>query len=705
MADWYVSSAAYAAVTPYTISTAYTVGQFIKPSSPTLKLQWVMRCTTAGTSAATEPAWPAANNGTVTSGGAVFTNVTGQSTYGWSAAAGDMPTLIGGGGGAVRFLGGDRMFVSSDHSETQTASATYGSGIGTQSYNLALVLSVNRAGSVPPVAADLLPGATATVGTGGVTLTIELGFPVYFYGMNFANTGSAIAGIQLTSTQSKMGRFDTCVFYLSSATANQRFQAGSITNIIFDNTSVYFTGSSQGIVLTNDWELIWINTPSPILGTVVPAALFIPVTLTLAGLVVLRGLDLSALTTTLMAGGSGNSAGFKLLVDSCRIAPGVSRAVIALANNSRDDNELVNCFDGTNIINERWQSAGAVTTDFAVTLSGGAVDNAGAFSHKMVSTSGTNLDKIANMLLGFWMDVNYTTLGSSKTATVEISSNLTLNNDDISLELEYLGTSGSSLATIVNTLPATPLTAATAIATSTATWVSSLPPGIWNTLDMTGITLSGGDLTATATGAGGVRNTSSMSTTGKYYFEFTLNTYASGNSAVGVASPSAILASVGPTPLQASVMYRTGAIWTNNASTGFSLGTRANGDVIGVAVDIAAHLIWFRVAPSGLWNGSGTGNPATGVAGLTLTALGATVLACFGASVSGESVTANFGATTTVGTVPAGFTTVLPLGTVPITKQKLQATFTPQQAGRVRGRLRLGRVNTTVYYDPRLVIT
>ena len=63
----------------------------------------------------------------MTSGGATFTNVTAQSAYGWSAAAGDIPTLLGA-VGTNRFQGGDRMFVSSDHSETQTTSTTYGSG-------------------------------------------------------------------------------------------------------------------------------------------------------------------------------------------------------------------------------------------------------------------------------------------------------------------------------------------------------------------------------------------------------------------------------------------------------------------------------------------------------------------------------------------------------------------------------------------------
>src|SRR5436190_10011293 len=90
MADWFVSSASYAAVPAWAATTAYTVGQFVRPTAATMAAQYVFRVTTAGTSAGTEPTWPAANNGTVTNGGAVFTNVTGQSTYGWSAAGGSL---------------------------------------------------------------------------------------------------------------------------------------------------------------------------------------------------------------------------------------------------------------------------------------------------------------------------------------------------------------------------------------------------------------------------------------------------------------------------------------------------------------------------------------------------------------------------------------------------------------------------------------
>jgi len=469
VADWYVSSTAHAAVPVYTISTAYTVGQFVRRVTPTLKANWVMRCTVAGTSAASEPTWPTADNGTVVSGGATFTNVTGQGAFGWTAAAGDIPTLIGA-VGTFRFLGGDRMFVSSDHSETQTATTTYGSGTGTAGYNLGQVLSVNRAGSVPPVAADLTAGATVTV-SGAVTLNLDATFPVYHFGMNYVYTGSNAVAIGFAATGAKLGYFDTCQLYLNTATAACRFQGLTTSaQIALYNSTLRFGNAGHSIFMTinTTLQIDWMNTASAIQGTS-PTALFNAPNTLVAFATTMRGVDLSAVTGTLIIQSAGG--GSKYLFDSCRIAPGVVRYNAAGSVTTRDLVELVNCFDGTNVISESYTPAGAVTTEFTITLSGGATDNVGTFSHKMVS--GTNVDKYAQPLTGFWLDVNNTAIGSSKTATVEIISSASLNNDEISLVLEYLGTASSSLATLATSLPATVLTAASAVTTSTATWNAS----------------------------------------------------------------------------------------------------------------------------------------------------------------------------------------------------------------------------------------
>jgi hypothetical protein len=238
--------------------------------------------------------------------------------------------------------------------------------------------------------------------------------------------------------------------------------------LAMNNSTLRFGNASQTVgQSTGSFEIVWLNTPSAVLGTA-PTTLF-GLTNTSSWTIMARGVDLSAVTGTLF--GNGGASGCKLLIDSCRIASGVTRYSVSGVTNTRDLVELVNCYDGTSFISESYQAAGVVTTEFTITLSGGATDNVGTYSHKMVS--GTNIDKYVNPLTGFWLDVGYATTGSAKTATVEIISSTALNNDEISLLLEYEGTASSSVASFGTSLPATVLTTASAVTTSTATWNSS----------------------------------------------------------------------------------------------------------------------------------------------------------------------------------------------------------------------------------------
>jgi hypothetical protein len=78
-------------------------------------------------------------------------------------------------------------------------------------------------------------------------------------------------------------------------------------------------------------------------------------------------------------------------------------------------------------------------------------------------------------------------------------------------------------------------------------------------------------------------------------------------------------------------------------------------------VDCGTNSIWFRVAPAGNWNGSGTANPATPLGGLSVSAIAANGMSPAGLFfASGDAVTANFGDSAFVGGVPSGFTSGFP---------------------------------------------
>ena len=73
-------------------STAVTVGQTTIPATPNGRMY---RCTTAGTTGSGEPTWPTTNGGTVTDGGAVWTEMTPDFLAANASATGTEATYTG----------------------------------------------------------------------------------------------------------------------------------------------------------------------------------------------------------------------------------------------------------------------------------------------------------------------------------------------------------------------------------------------------------------------------------------------------------------------------------------------------------------------------------------------------------------------------------------------------------------------------------
>lgn len=471
MADWYVSSTKFAAVTAFQASHLYSVGDFLKATSPASGREYVFRCTTGGTSS-TEPSWSTAysDGATVTSGGATFTNVSDQSTYGWSAAAG---TLFCISNSAInRVSAGDRVFLSSDHSESLSGGLLYGFNGGTNSFSLIQVLSVNKAGSVPPVSGDLTAGAA--IGSSNSNVQVDAITPTYWYGITF-NPGSTAPFYISTSNGERTHYFSNCTITLTGSGARINQNGSQPVKVVFDNTAVSFNNTNQSIVGAAFMDLTWINTSSPIIGATLPTSIFTGTGINFM-LVTARGVDFSAQTSgNIFTISTGLQSACKLLFDSCKFNSGATlyNPTVTTGNATEiDEVEVVNCWNGSNVINERHNIAGDVTTETTITLSGGATDDVNTnYSFKMVSNA--RADKWVFPLECFTFDVENTVTGSSKTATVEIISSGTLNTDDISLQLEYMGTSGNPIASFGTTLPTNILASGSAITSSSATWNSS----------------------------------------------------------------------------------------------------------------------------------------------------------------------------------------------------------------------------------------
>jgi hypothetical protein len=178
----------------------------------------------------------------------------------------------------------------------------------------------------------------------------------------------------------------------------------------------------------------------------------------------------------------------------------------------------------------------------------------------------------------------------------------------------------------------------------------------WSRTDSFQVTFSNGDLSVAANALpnAGARAGRGVGA-GKQYFEVTMTPWAAGFTGVGVSLAGASFRPATDGTPSAAVLFLGGAISINNTTVG-NLGGQGSGNIIGVAVDRTANLIWFRVAPAGNWNASGTANPATGVGGFSISAIAGALFPYFTAANTTEAATANFGASAFSGAVPAGFT-------------------------------------------------
>ena len=181
----------------------------------------------------------------------------------------------------------------------------------------------------------------------------------------------------------------------------------------------------------------------------------------------------------------------------------------------------------------------------------------------------------------------------------------------------------------------------------------------WSTTDKVNTNLTNGNLTATGSAAAGSGRASPGNSTGKFYWEFTFVNVSQTSTAAGFGSTGASLP-INVTAAGGTGLGGGGAITVNGTNLA-SVSVRSNGDIIGVAIDLTGNLIWYRVAPAGLWNASGAANPATGVGGFSISALTKPLVPTFYLSNAvGQAITANFGASAFSGAVPAGFTSGWP---------------------------------------------
>jgi hypothetical protein len=456
---------------------APTLGAIIKRNNGAS--YWI--CSTAGTMGASEPAWPNDTAGTTQA----------DATTTWTCL-GVVGNFTGGGAPHARlasacagtwFAAGNTVYVGDNHAESQATAITITPVLSVAT--IGRILCHNHSGSYPPAASDLMIGATiSTTAVVGITFNPTSG-GIYVYGISFlAGVGSnGLVNIIMTGLNASY-YFDACLFKIAStATASCLIQCGASSIVLWNNCTVYF-GNASNYIDVGTISFTWQNT-GPILasGSVIPTGLLAQSANARLCNLVLEALDLGQLTGALDRQGAVFEMGTWLVKD-CKLNAAMT---VPAPQAYGQTTQLVRSDSGaTNYKSSRYAFEGIQTTETSITRVGGATDGVTPSSDKMATTANAQwLRPFTAMPLAIWNE----TTGANVTVTVygTVNAGALPFNDEIWMEVEYLGSSSSPLGTIVTTTKASVLAANAAVASDGSTWNGGGSGAGWSPFKLTAL--------------------------------------------------------------------------------------------------------------------------------------------------------------------------------------------------------------------------
>ena len=366
--------------------------------------------------------------------------------------------------GLTAAVAGDDIYIASDHAEPVAGSAITYTALGTVSAPNRIFVAPTSS-SFPPVAADLVHVPTVTLSSNIAAANITTaGVVSHCEGIIWS---SGTAALQANVHFGGNWNLENCAVVLANSAANSavRVTATGTARIVWNNVTVQFGATGQGLQAQGG-EFLWKNTPSALLG-VMPTSLF---TVAGFGVVLLRGVDLSALSSKNLIAPSLSSALYMTMV-GCKEPAAWTR----MGAQAADFVTLVGerCENGAVHYSKYKEDIfGTQTTETTIVRTGGASDGVTPNSWKIdtQTKAKTRLDKpFRSTPIVIWNDVS----GVARTVTVYGAWTALPTNADIWLEVDYLGSSASPLLSMASTKVATPISTPASVATDASAWASS----------------------------------------------------------------------------------------------------------------------------------------------------------------------------------------------------------------------------------------
>jgi hypothetical protein len=346
--------------------------------------------------------------------------------------------------------------------------------------NIGTTTAPSRLFSVDRAAPGTLKAGATLQCTGAITNGVTIGSggtsSAYVYGFTLIGSGSAGILIALGGNVTNTYRFDTCSFQLaagsqaaSSVSVGSASTGGAAVELV--NCTFGFSNVGQSVAWAAGAH-IWRNTPDPILisGSVVPTAMMKANQGAMATLLC-EGVDFTALGANTVINNS--ISGVNLTLKNCKLTNVMSAPAATMTNLTVD---IIACDSGAKPYrNERYNAHGTLTTSIAVLRTGGAVDGGQAISHFLQGTTVSKPWKpFVSLPLVIWNDV----IGVPRTLTlygVILGTTVLPFNDQFWIDVEYMGSTLTPIASLISTGIPTQLTAHTtnAVADAVSVWTGA----------------------------------------------------------------------------------------------------------------------------------------------------------------------------------------------------------------------------------------
>jgi hypothetical protein len=359
---------------------------------------------------------------------------------------------------------GDVIYVSQAHAESIASSQTW--AFAGSIINPVKLIGGND-GAEPPTTASTAPTCAVT----GATAYTFSG-SAYVYGLNLsAGSGANSNSINFNSSGVHAQTWESCTFYLVGTGATQGFffntaHQANDQKLVIKNCTFRFSNTGGKFWLEGGdvhWKGGGIHASSSAITQLFDNQGY---ACNFTG----EDLDLSAGAAGMHIATKDQYG--KIILKRCKLPSGWSGSLTSLAMVTHPATriELWNCASDNKFYKTRIRTwTGDLTDEATIVKTGGASDEGTSISYKVVTT--------ANAAWAYPFETceflfNTTTVGSSVTATVDVvTDNVTLTQNDIWLEVSYLGSSATPLGTIGSSTTS-PLST-TAVTTSTATWTTT----------------------------------------------------------------------------------------------------------------------------------------------------------------------------------------------------------------------------------------